>query len=67
VAAPTLTAEEIFLEQMRALQLEDFRQDIAARKSYANKLFILISVWLVAIFVVLVVSRQAKPVLPSSW
>lgn len=50
----TLTAEELYLEEMRRLQLQDYRQDVEARKGYANKLFILIAVWLAAILAILI-------------
>ena len=46
--------EEVFFDsQRREAELQSFRQDTEQRKSFANRIFILIAIWLVAIFIVL--------------
>ena len=51
--------EKTYLEKRRQLELDDFAQDIQARKEFANKLFKLIAIWLLGVFFLLMNSGAA--------
>jgi hypothetical protein len=42
-------------------KLSSLKQDRAERKSYANRIFILISAWLLGVFVILILSGFGRP------
>lgn len=46
--------EYLHQKEMHALERQSVRQDIRERKKYANKIFWMISVWLVAVFLLLI-------------
>jgi hypothetical protein len=53
--------ERAFLLAQKQAELESYKQDTEERRKYANRIFELVSIWLVGIFVILMVQGFLDP------